>query len=117
MTHTRKKNYIVPIEIADQFLTDAINVCNRVYVDMLVPGNARRQPTDKEVSWVKRHILTSKAPHLVCIERQPMFIDSEPYYDIGGCTMCYEPEYFLWVEVSILETEKLIRKYDLKERK
>lgn len=112
--YSRKKAYIIPYDKAEELWRDAIKVARSVRVDQLSPGSFARSKTDKTVDEVIDIIINSDRPHLVFIERQPIWKGTEPYYDIGGSTMCYSPEYFLWIEVHIPEAEQLVEKYQLK---
>jgi hypothetical protein len=115
--YTRNRQYIVPRNISREFFKDAMDMAFYIKVDQLdCSVSIARQPTDKSVDWVVDTIVSDPTSHLTCIERQPMFYDSEPYFDIGGSTMCKRPEYFLWIMVRVPNAEKLIEKYKLKER-
>lgn len=114
--YTRNKAFTFPLSIAKDLWQEAIKVARDVRVDQLDRGGLKRTRTNKSVDEVIDIILNSRDPHLVFIERQPLFVNTDPYYDIGGCTMCLRPaDYFLWIEVSIPEAEQLVKKYKLKQ--
>lgn len=114
----RKRAFKIPRDIARDLFTEAI-LEHAFHVDVDKLDNSwAREPTEKPIFWVMNHILTSGSYHLSFIERPPFHEDSQfAFFDIGCSSLASDPEYFLWIRVSIERGESLIQKYNLEEHK
>ena len=53
---------------------------------------------------------------MIFIERDERDYGGLLYFEVGLSTMGMKPEYFVWINTSIENGEKLIKKYSLKQR-
>jgi hypothetical protein len=111
----RQKSYVIPREIAESVIRDAMAVASLIHTDQLdISVSWRREPTKKTPEEVLQLGLKSKDPFWVFIFRH---IPRE-YVDVGVVATVRDKDkhvdYFLWVEISHESAHNLVSKYKLK---
>lgn len=98
-----------------QFFTDAHNLSYDSRVDKLDSTSSwRRQNTDDYS--VQEMIDNCKVKHHnVCIDRSIQYSPTD-YGEIGYCTIADDPDYFLWIYVTLDNLKILTDKYNLEMR-
>lgn len=94
---------------------DAMAAANSIYLDELRSDTIRRVPSSKGIAWAFEFILASSRPHLCCFERQSIGFNSDYIEFSLSTTGANETDYILWINVPILEGQRLIEKYKLEE--
>ena len=100
-------------EIARQLLLEAMELSKSVTTDELDCSKSfHRIATDKSPIEVLELGLTGKHTFYSFIFR-PAQGSQEEHFEVGLSTMLMKPDYFLWIRLSIVDGNKLAKKYDL----
>jgi hypothetical protein len=107
-----KKQYKINKDIVPELLYEAVRMSYRMNIDML-KNSIRRELTDRGLVETVKDILEGSF-HITMIHRDQGRIAGEPpYYEICLSTMGGHPEYFVWLNMSVMNGEKLISKFNL----
>lgn len=119
------KWYSIPKGKEEEIMREGKSFALEYFIDKLeIEKSWRRERADLSFDEVLEIFSTFKM-HWVFIQRNqnPYFIFGNsyehtkeyfPYYEIGGCTIGYNPEYFLFIYMTKENGDKLVNKYNLK---
>lgn len=111
-----RASYQIPPKEAKEILKAAIAVSKIIRVDELDCSKSfTRQSTDKTVEEVLEIGLNNSKTHYNFIYRDMSFNGQKDYWDVGFCTICLNPDYFLWIELEPDKGYEIINKFKLKE--
>lgn len=110
-----KRQFIIEKSFDRELFNDALEFAFFSRVDKL-DGKPIREPIDTPIKEIMDLCLRDTKRHMTFIERDERDYGGLLYFEVGLSTMGIKPEYFVWINISIENGEKLIKKYSLKQR-